>query len=89
VIPSAMTYSEEDKIFKSDGTRVLYCNVNGAVKPGESRAMVAEKLRRKILNAFENGKITVTPRENSKGNRLDLRDDIGMHYDIAEKLLSK
>ncbi|MFC1829173.1 hypothetical protein ACFL0O_06140 [Thermodesulfobacteriota bacterium] len=89
VIPSAMTYSEEDKLFKSDGTRVLYCNVNAAVKPGESRAVVAERLRRKILTAFENGKITVTPRENSKGNRLDLRNDIGMHYDIAEKLLVK
>jgi phosphoribosylamine--glycine ligase len=89
VIPSAMTFSDEEKVFKSDGTRVLYCNVNAAVKPGERRAAVAERLRQKILAAFANGKIRVIPRENSEGNRLNLRNDIGMHYEIAEKLLSK
>jgi phosphoribosylamine--glycine ligase len=87
VIPSAMTYSEEDEIFKSDGSRVIYCNVNANVKPGESRAKIAELLRRKVLTAFENGKIRVVPRENSEGNRLDLRNDIGTHFDIAEELL--
>ncbi|MEE8429919.1 MAG: hypothetical protein V3S16_01580 [Candidatus Desulfatibia sp.] len=83
VIPSAMTYSAEDNVFKSDGTRVLYCNVNAAVKEGQSRAGVAEKLRRKVLAAYENNKIRVIPRENPEGNRLDLRPDIGMHFDIA------
>jgi phosphoribosylamine--glycine ligase len=87
VIPSAMTYSDEEKIFKSDGTRVLYCNVNASVKPGESRAVVAGRLRQKILAAYKNGKIKVIPRENQEGNRLDLRGDIGIHYEIAEKLL--
>ncbi|MBU0986112.1 MAG: hypothetical protein KKH68_02570 [Proteobacteria bacterium] len=86
VIPSAMTYSEEENIFKSDGTRVLYCNVNATVKAGESRANVAEKLRKKVLTAYENGKIRVIPRENPHGNRLDLRTDIGQHFDIAEEL---
>jgi len=87
VIPSAMTYSAEDKVFKSEGTRVLYCNVNAAVKEGQSRAQVAEKLRRKVLAAYENNKIRVIPRENPEGNRLDLRPDIGMHFDIAADLL--
>ncbi len=88
VIPSAMTYSKEDRIFKSDGSRVVYCNVNASVKPGQSRAKTAEQLRRKIMAAFENGKIRVIPRENSDGNRLDLRNDIGNHFDIAEELLA-
>jgi phosphoribosylamine--glycine ligase len=89
VIPSAMTYSKEDQIFKSDGSRVVYCNVNASVKPGQSRAKTAEQLRRKVLAAFENGKIRVIPRENSDGNRLDLRNDIGNHFDIAEGLLQE
>ncbi|MBW2642054.1 MAG: hypothetical protein JRC89_01490, partial [Deltaproteobacteria bacterium] len=60
---------------------------NATVKPGQSRAKAAERLRQKILTAFENGKIKVIPRENPKGNRLDLRRDIGNHFDIAEGLL--
>ena len=88
VIPSAMTYSVEEEIFKSDGSRVVYCNVNATVKHGESRAKAAERLRNKVLTAFENGKIRVIPRENPEGNRLDLRRDIGDHFDIAEELLS-
>jgi len=87
VIPSAMTYSEDENVFKSDGTRVLYCNVNATVKEGQSRSTVAEKLRRKVLAAYENGKIRVVPRENPEGNRLDLRSDIGMHFDITEELI--
>ncbi|MCG6974444.1 MAG: hypothetical protein LJE66_15020 [Desulfobacterales bacterium] len=89
VIPSAMTYSDEDRIFKSDGSRVVYCNVNASVKPGQSKAKTAEQLRRKVLAAIENGKIRVIPRENSDGNRLDLRNDIGNHFDIAEGLLQE
>ena len=87
VIPSAMTYSTEEGVFKSDGSRVVYCNVNATVKPGESRAKAAKRLSQKILTAFENGKIKVIPRENPEGNRLDLRRDIGNHFDIAEGLL--
>lgn len=87
VIPSAMTYSAEKGIFKSDGSRVVYFNVNATVKSGESRAKAAERLRQKILTAFENGKIRVIPREDPEGNRLDLRRDIGNHFNIAEKLL--
>ena len=88
IIPSAMTYSKEEDVFKSEGSRVLYCTVNATVKTGKSRAQVAEQLRRKVLTAFENGKIRVVPRENPEGNRLDLRNDIGDHFDMAERLLS-
>jgi phosphoribosylamine--glycine ligase len=87
VIPSAMTYSSEEGIYKSDGSRVIYCNVNATVTPGKSRAKAAERLRQKISTAFENGKIRVIPRENPQGNRLDLRRDIGDHFDMAEALL--
>jgi phosphoribosylamine--glycine ligase len=87
VIPSAMTYSSEEGIYKSDGSRVIYCNVNATVTPGKSRAKAAERVRQKILTAFENGKIRVIPRENPQGNRLDLRRDIGDHFNMAEALL--
>jgi len=82
-----MTYSAEEGIFKSDGSRVVYCNVNATVEPGKSRAKAAKRLRQKILTAFEIGKIRVIPREDPEGNRLDLRRDIGNHFDIAEELL--
>jgi len=38
------------------------------------------------LNAFDQGKIRVVPREDEKGNRLALRRDIGLHYQKAEML---
>ncbi len=87
IIPGAMTFSSEENIYKSDGSRVVYCNVNATVKPGESRAKVAQRLRQRIWTAFENGKIRVVPRESPNGNRLDFRGDIGSHFDIAENLL--
>jgi len=86
VIPSAMTYSEDDVIFKSDGSRVAFLNANATFKPGENRAEVAKRLRQKLYAAFREGKIRVIPRENPKGNRLALREDIGAHYVIAEQL---
>ena len=42
-----------------------------------------------MLNAFDNGKIRVIPREDEKGNRLALRRDIGVHYHQAEALKSR
>ncbi len=88
VIPSAMMCSSEDGSFKSDGTRVAFMNANVTVKPTENRGEVAERFRKKLLAAFENGKIRVTPREDPNGNRLDLRRDIGLHYVEAEKIFS-
>jgi len=86
IIPSAMTYIETEKIFKSDGTRVAFLNANATVKEGEKRGEVGDRLRKKLLAAFDNGKIRVIPRENSEGNRLDLRRDIGRHYLKADKI---
>lgn len=86
VIPSAMMCSSEEGGFKSDGTRVAFMNANVTVKPTENRGEVGERFRQKLLAAFDNGKIRVTPREDPSGNRLDLRRDIGLHYLAAEKI---
>jgi phosphoribosylamine--glycine ligase len=86
IIPSAMTCSEEDGQFKSDGTRVAWMNANVRIKPDDSRGEVAERFRNNLIAAFDNGKIRVVPREHPQGNRLDLRRDIGIHYLIAERI---
>lgn len=86
LIPSAMDFDREKSIFKSDGSRVIFLNANAAIRPGEkSSAVAARRLRKKLLQAFDTGKIRVIPRENKNGNRLDLRRDVGEHYFIAEK----
>jgi phosphoribosylamine--glycine ligase len=85
-IPSAMSYSEKDKLFKSDGTRVAFLNGNITLKPNETRGQMVDRLRRKLLAAYDNGKIRVIPREDKNGNRLDLRRDIGRHFFIAEHI---
>jgi phosphoribosylamine-glycine ligase len=86
VIPSAMMCSAESGGFKSDGTRVAFMNANVTVKPAENQGEVAERFRKKLLAAFDNGKIRVIPREDQNGNRLDLRRDIGLHYLAAQKI---
>jgi phosphoribosylamine--glycine ligase len=86
VIPSAMTYSEDDDALRSDGSRVAFLNANATVKPEGKRAEAAERLRQKLYAAFREGKIRVIPRENPKGNRLAVREDIGLHYLLAEQL---
>ncbi len=86
VIPSAMDWDGDEQCFKSDGTRVAFLNANATVKPGEPRGEVADRLRKKLLAAFDNGKIRVVPREDADGNRLDLRRDIGRHYLQAEEI---
>jgi phosphoribosylamine--glycine ligase len=87
VIPSAMDYVEG--VFKSDGSRVAYLVANATVKAGQTAGTAAEPLRQKLLNAFDNGKIRVIPREDEQGNRLALRRDIGGHYQKAEALRSR
>jgi len=89
LIPSGMDYDEALQVFKSDGTRIVYLNVNGSMKPGETMADVAKRLRTKLLSAFDESKIRVVPREDTAGNRLDLRRDVGDHYLIAEKTFSE
>ncbi len=88
VIPSAMTLADEGAVFKSDGTRVAYLNGNVTLKDTDRRGEVAERLRNKLLAAFDNGKIRVIPRENPAGNRLDLRRDIGQHYGKIEEIFT-
>jgi len=85
LIPSAMDYTGPAGSFKSDGTRVAFLNGNMTVKAGESRGAVADRLRRKLLAAHDNGKVRVIPREDAAGNRLDLRRDIGCQYLTAEQ----
>ncbi len=86
VIPSAMMCAAENDGFKSDGTRVAFINANVTIKAGQQRGEVAERLRQKMLTAFDNGKIRVIPREAPDGNRLDLRRDIGTHFLKAENI---
>ncbi|MHB9073618.1 MAG: hypothetical protein ACYC6G_08845 [Desulfobaccales bacterium] len=86
VIPSAMDYT--DGVFKSDGSRVAYLLANATVKANQTMGQAAEILRQKLLNAFDNGKIRVIPREDDRANRLALRRDIGTHYHKAEALKS-
>ena len=86
VIPSAMTYSTEDGVLKSDGTRVAWMNANVTVKPEERRGEVADRFRNRLLASVDHGKIRVIPREDQEGNRLALRRDIGFHYLKAEKI---
>jgi phosphoribosylamine--glycine ligase len=83
-----MTVADEGEVFKSDGTRVAFLNGNVTIKDTDRRGEVAERLRQKLLAAFDNGKIRVIPRENSNGNRLDLRRDIGLHYGKIEEIFT-
>jgi len=85
IIPSAMDYAEGS--FRSDGSRVAFLVANATLKEGQKRGQVAETLRRRLLNAYDLGKIRVIPRENETGNRLALRRDIGLHYQKAERLV--
>ncbi len=70
VIPSAMMGSPQDGGFKSDGTRVAFLNANLTVKPDESRGKAAERFRKKLLDAFDNGKIRVIPRIRPQGQSV-------------------
>ena len=89
VIPSAMTWIDEQEIFKSDGTRVAFLNANATIKGNETRGVIADRLGKKLLTAFDNGKIRVIPREDAEGNRLALRRDIGSHFLKAETIFKK
>ncbi|MFA6193701.1 MAG: hypothetical protein WC726_02470 [Parcubacteria group bacterium] len=84
LIPSAMEF--QDGKFFSDGSRVCYITANASVKIGQKRSESVNLLREKLLRAFDEGKIRVVPRENPSGNRLDLRRDIGSHYEIADEM---
>ncbi len=85
LIPAAMGYTESDGFF-SDGTRVAYLNANSSFKEASQRKETAEKIRNRLLNAFHQHKVRVVPREDPDGNRLALREDIGGHFAVAERV---
>ena len=87
LVPSGMGHSLESGLY-SDGTRVAYLNANATVQDPSRRGEIAEKLRHRIHNAHHSGKVRVIPREEPQGNRLDLRQDIGTHYQIADELFA-
>ena len=87
LVPSGMGYSEDRGLY-SDGTRVAYLNANATVGPDQERGQVADKLVNRILAAYRSDKVRVVPREDPQGNRLDLREDIGVHFAVADDLLS-
>ena len=88
LIPSAMAFMD-DAVYKSDGTRVAFINANATVKEGAVRGEVADRLARKLLAAYKNGKVRVIPREDANGNRLALREDIGHCFALSEKIFTK
>ena len=86
LVPSGMGYSEDRGLY-SDGTRVAYLNANATVGPDQKRGQVADKLAHRILAAYRSNKVRVVPRENPDGNRLDLREDVGSHFALADAVL--
>ncbi len=69
--------------FLSDGTRVAYLGLNGSfdnTDPNKGWDKVATRMCDKMIGAFDDGKIRVIPRKNEKGNRLDIRRDVGSDF---------
>lgn len=91
LLPAGMGYNDANHTFVSDGTRVAYLLGNATVKPGESRGAVANGLRDKLYRMFADGKVRTIPSGNGEdpnGNRLTVREDVGIHFGIAERLFS-
>lgn len=96
IIPSAMDLvNDEDGdwkqgyVFKSDGTRVAFGNINVERKNHETWGMAAERGRNALINALKNGKIRVIPRESREdpnSNRLDMRKEGGKCFKDKEKI---
>ena len=63
IVPSNMSWDEENQRLISDGSRVCYLSKNATVKPGQKRGEVAEALRALLLQAFDHGLVRVIPRE--------------------------
>jgi phosphoribosylamine--glycine ligase len=87
LIPSGMG-SSPDRGLYSDGTRVAYLNANATVKAGQAWGDIAERLRQRLLTAFDQDRVRVVPREDENGNRLAVRRDIGSHFKVAEEITS-
>lgn len=88
LVPSGMGYSPEKGLY-SDGTRVAYLNANATFDPSTGFSEAAQKLQHRILNAYRSNRVRVVPREDPQGNRLDIREDIGSHFSIAQDIFSR
>jgi len=63
IVPSNMSWDEDNQQLISDGSRVCYLSKNATVKSGQKRGHVSEKLRKALLQAFDQGLVRVIPRE--------------------------
>ncbi|MEE8430913.1 MAG: hypothetical protein V3S16_06670 [Candidatus Desulfatibia sp.] len=63
LVPSNVSWDEENQRLVSDGSRVFYLSRNATVKPGQKRGEAAQTLRNTLLQAFDAGTVRVTPRE--------------------------
>jgi len=63
IVPSNVSWDEENQRLISDGSRVFYLSKNAAVKPGQKRGEAAKALRNMLLQAFDHGLVRVIPRE--------------------------
>ena len=84
VIPSGMGYRNDAYI--ADGTRIIYLAGNTS-RGKRTRGEAAGRLNGKLLSAC--GFVRVVPRDNPAGNRLAWRTDIGLQYEIADRLFGK
>ncbi|MFW6014435.1 MAG: hypothetical protein ACOCZ6_04865 [Nanoarchaeota archaeon] len=85
LIPSAMEHDGNN--FISNGGRVCYLTANSEVSDNENFSDASEKLRIKILSSLRNDKVKLV-RTEDKGNRFQLREDIGAHYKKAEEIFN-
>lgn len=89
LLPAGMGY--RDGTFISDGTRVAYLIANATLKTGQTYAQAAALLREKLYRVFNDGKVRVVPTgdgEDPAGNRLTVRSDVALHFDLAERLFA-
>jgi len=63
IVPSNVSWDEENKRLVSDGSRVFYLSRNATVKPDQKRGEVAATLRNSLLQVFDQGLVRVVPRE--------------------------
>ncbi len=63
LIPSNVSWDEENQRLVSDGSRVFYLSKNATIKPGQKRGEVAKTLRNTLLQTFDQGLVKVIPRE--------------------------
>ena len=63
IVPSNVSWNEDNQRLISDGSRVFYLSKNATVKPEQKRGETAEALRNTLLQVFDQGLVRVIPRE--------------------------